>query len=224
MIVEFLSYSVALAAFPDFIDDRAAAMFETVSAHLPLKGAFTPGTGTLNRIIFVAFHADYAARDAAWLGLSRSTAWRDFLRDPATTIKDVESTILNPAAFSPLHQPEDVDAVIALREGAEPMIFELRTYKVKPGQMPSVIKTLRDEGNALTHEFVEWPVAYFTAETGVTNRVMMFWAYSSAAERAERKSRMLPDPRFQELGSRFNPNFSQQRAEFLIPTEFSPLR
>jgi NIPSNAP len=53
--------------------------------------------------------------------------------------------------------------------------------------------------------------------------VMMLWAYSSTSERAKRKSRMLPDPRFQELGSRFNPNFAEQRADFLIPTSFSPL-
>jgi hypothetical protein len=53
---------------------------------------------------------------------------------------------------------------------------------------------------------------------------MMLWAYSSMGERARRKANMLPDPRFQELGSRFNPNFPAQQSDFWIPTGFSPLR
>jgi hypothetical protein len=35
---------------------------------------------------------------------------------------------------------------------------------------------------------------------------------------------MLPDSRFQELGTRFNPNFSAQQSDFWWPTDFSPLR
>ena len=104
------------------------------------------------------------------------------------------------------------------------MLFELRTYTVIPGKMPNALRMLVEEGNPLTHEFVEWPVGYFTAETGITNRVMMLWAYTSASERARRKALMLPDPRFQELGSRFNLNFSEQRSELLEPYGASPLR
>jgi hypothetical protein len=223
MIVELISYRIAFSAFADFVEDHAAEMFRIMTTHLSLRGGFTPGSGELNRMTFLACHEDYRAKDEGWSSLAANVSWREFLRGPGSCLDAAESTILNPAAFSPLREPADVEAAITARQGQQPMLFELRTYTARPGQMPAVLKTLAEEGNPLTHQFVEWPVAYFTAETGLANRVMMLWAYSSTSERAKRKSRMLPDPRFQELGSRFNPNFAEQRADFLIPTSFSPL-
>lgn len=224
MIAEMISYRIAFPAFAEFCETHAGDMFGLMAAHLPLRGAFTPGSATLNRLVLLAFHEDYQARDEAWAGLSADTGWREFLRGAGAALEEAELTILNTAIFSPLRSVADVDAAIAKRRGAACMLFEMRTYTAHPGQMPIVLKTLAEEGNPLTHQFVEWPVAYFTAETGLANRVMMFWAYASASERAARKSRMLPDSRFQELGSRFNPNFAEQRSDFLIPTAFSPLR
>jgi hypothetical protein len=223
MIGELISYRIAFSAFADFVEDHAAEMFRMMEIHLSMCGAFTPGSGEMNCVTFLAFHADYKVRDEGWGSLAADPSWREFLRGPGSCLDVAESTILNLAAFSPLREPADIDAAIETRNGQHPMLFEMRTYTARPGQMPAVLKTLADEGNPLTHQFVEWPVAYFTAETGLANRVMMLWAYSSTSERAKRKSRMLPDPRFQELGSRFNPNFAEQRADFLIPTSFSPL-
>jgi hypothetical protein len=223
MIAELISFRASFPAFADFVEDHASEMFRIMSAHLPLRGAFTPGSGEMNRVTFLAFHFEYKARDKGWDSLAANPSWQAFLRGPGNCIDSAEVTILNPAAISPLREVADVDAAIATREGRQPMLFELRTYTARPGQMPAVFKTLAEEGNPLTHEFVEWPVAYFTAQTGLANRVMMLWGYSSTSERMPRKSRMLPDPRFQELGSRFNPNFAEQRSDFLIPTSFSPL-
>jgi NIPSNAP len=223
MIAEMISYRVAFPAFSDFVEQSAGEMFDLMKMHVPVRGAFTPGSAALNRLVLLAFHEDYGARDEAWASLAADTGWREFLRGAGAVLEEAESTVLNNAIFSPLRSLFDVDAVIAKRGGARPMLFEMRTYTAKPGRMATVLKTLDEEGNPLIHQFVEWPVAYFTAETGLANRVMMLWAYSSATERATRKSRMLPDPRFQELGSRFNPNFAAQRSDFLIPTAFSPL-
>lgn len=224
MIVELISYRIAFPAFADFVEDHAAEMFRIMTPHLSLRGGFTPGSGELNRMTFLACHEDYRTRDEGWNSLAANLSWRELLRGPASCLEAAESTILNPTAFSPLRESADIEAAIAVRQGQLPMLFELRTYTARPGQMPAVLKTLVEEGNPLTHQFVEWPVAYFTAETGLANRVMMLWAYSSTSERAQRKARMLPDPRFQELGSRFNPHFAEQQSEFLIPTSFSPLR
>ena len=223
MIAEFISYRISLADFADFFEQHAGGMFGIMATHLPMRGAFAAGSGMLNRMIFLSFHEDYKARDVVWSRLAEDATWREFLRGPGKPLEEAESTILNPASFSPLRDTADVDAAVARRLGQQPMLFELRTYTARPGLMSAVLKTLAEEGNPLTHQFVEWPVAYFTAETGLANRVMMLWAYSSTSERAARKSRMLPDPRFQELGSRFNPNFAEQRSDFLIPASFSPL-
>lgn len=223
MISEMISYRIAYPVFADFCEQSVAEMFDLMKMHVPLRGAFTPGSGELNKLVLLAFHEDYLARDEAWSSLADDRGWREFLRGAGAVLEEAESTILNSATFSPLRSLSDVDAAIARRDGAKPMLFEMRTYTARPGQMPTVLTMLAEEGNPLTHQFVEWPVAYFIAETGLANRVMMLWAYSSAIERATRKAQMLPDPRFQELGNRFNPNFAAQRSDFLIPTAFSPL-
>lgn len=225
MIFEMLATLVKPSRFLDFIDDGARTGFDLVRRHMPAIGLFRAGSGNLNQLFQLAAYDDYAQRAHAIEALAADPDWRAFRRDEGCAVVSEEATILNPAAFSPINDRAGLDA--ALASGADrghPMLFELRTYTARPGQMPLVMKTLSEEGNPLTHQFVEWPVAYFTAETGLANRVMMLWAYGSAAERARRKALMLPDPRFQELGSRFNHRFAEQRSDFLVPLSFSPLR
>lgn len=213
------------ACFLDFIDDGARTGFDLVLRHLPTFGLFRAGSGNLNQLFQLAAYDDYVHRADAIEALIADPDWRAFRRDKGCSVVNEEATILNPTAFSPILNRAGLNAALtSAADRSYPMLFELRTYTARPGQMPLVMKTLMDEGNPLTHQFVEWPVAYFTAETGLANRVMMLWGYGSAAERARRKAMMLPDPRFQELGSRFNPHFAEQRSDFLVPLPFSPLR
>jgi NIPSNAP len=225
MIVEVTEYELVHAERDGFLKDTAKVHFEAQAKHLPLVGAFTSGSGPRGRLIYLAAYEDYDKREGQLLGLEADPSWQSVQREASSTIVETATTILNPTAFSPIRTNADFDQAIARRDPSAPgWIFELRTYTAIPGKMPNVLKMLVEEGNPLTHQFVEWPVAYFLAETGLANRVMMLWAYSSLSERARRKTKMLPDPRFQELGSRFNPNFSAQQSDFWIPTGFSPLR
>ena len=224
MIAELIRTTFKPSTFDDYLAAHGEAAFTLARRHLPLVAAFRSGSGTAHALVELALYEDYQRRDDALTALRDDADWARFRREHGANADHQETTILNPIVFSPLTDLAGFEAAIADAAGRAPMLFELRTYTARPGQMPTVLHMLKEEGNPLTHQFVEWPVAYFTAETGLSNRVMMLWAYSSAAERARRKSRMLPDPRFQELGSRFNPNFAEQCSEFLIPTAYSPLR
>ena len=70
MIAEFISYRISLADFADFFEQHAGDMFGIMATHLPLRGAFAPGSGTMNRMTFLAFHEDYKARDTGWSRLA----------------------------------------------------------------------------------------------------------------------------------------------------------
>lgn len=225
MIVEVIEYNLKHEASDRFLSGKAKAHFDAQARHLPLVGAFTTGSGPRDRLIYLAAYEDYDKREGQLLGLAADPSWQSVQREASSAIGDTSTTILNPTAFSSIRTNLDFNQAIARRDPAAPgWIFELRTYIAIPGKMPNVFKMLVEEGIPLTHQFIEWPVAYFVAETGLANRVMMLWAYSSLGERARRKAKMLPDPRFQELGSRFNPNFSAQQSDFWMPTAFSPLR
>ncbi len=166
------------------------------------------GSGAGNQLVELAAHTDDAEFQDANLQLRGDADWLVHRRLTGRALLNENTTLLNPTLFSPLKTAEDVLSAIDRGKARDtPMLFGLRTYTSIPGKMPTVLKNLIEEGNPLTHQFVESPVGYFTAETGIANRVMILWAYSSAAERARRKALMLHDPRFQELGSRFNLNF-----------------
>jgi hypothetical protein len=225
MIVEITEYQLSHQTYESFLVSGAAAHYAAQARHLPLVAAFTTGSGTRERLIYLAAYDDYETRHSQMSELAGDPLWLSAQREAMSAISATSTTIVNPTFFSPIRTSADFDRAIAECSTHAPgWIFELRTYTAIPGRMPDVLKTLVEEGNPLTHQFVEWPVAYFVAETGLANRVMMLWAYSSLAERARRKAKMLPDARFQELGSRFNLNFSAQQSDFWWPAEFSPMR
>jgi hypothetical protein len=225
MIAELTYTRFRPANFHSFIEEHGHAHHALRQWHLPIVGVFRTASGERNQLVELCIYDDYDARDLAHARLWDDPDWRSFSAGPAAMALSEETTLLNPAAFSPLRDRDQLDAAIAQGAGRNaPMLFEMRTYTAIPGKMPTVLRMLQEEGNPLTHQFVEWPVAYFTAETGLANRVMMLWAYASGSERARRKARMLSDPRFQELGTRFNPNFAEQRSDFLLPFAYSPLR
>ena len=224
MLAELFVYQARHSQFADFLAEHASTHFKMIAEHLPLFGAFTAASGERSRLIHLAAYEDYESRQAGLAGLEANAALKSFSRGPGKALARLTTTLLNPTSFSPIRHVRDMHQAVALRASERSqMLFELRTYTAIPGKTPSALRMLAEEGNPLTHQFVEWPAAYFMAETGRANRIMMLWAYSSAAERARRKAQMLPDPRFQELGARFNPHFCNQQSDLWTPTQFSPI-
>jgi hypothetical protein len=199
--------------------------FPAARRHSEIFGVFEAASGTLNKLILLSAYPDYATYDRETHALKQDAQWNAFRDQTREAVLEESQAFLNPAGCSPIKHMGQVRSEAALDSGtADGMLFELRTYTTIPGKMPRALKMLAEEGNPLTHQFVERPILYLTSETGLSNQIFMLWAYSSADERARRKSRMLPDPRFRELGARFNLNFSQQESVFWRPTPYSPLR
>jgi hypothetical protein len=225
MIVQLLISHFRASDMGRCVDAYAHQGFPAARCHSTVFGIFTAASGPVNRLMQLVAYADYADLARAQRALTDDTQWTAFRGQIRDAILDESSTILNPTNFSPIRTMDHVTSATGLASDTPGgMLFELRTYTAFPGKLPRALKMLVEEGNPLTHQFVERPVAYLTSETGISNQILMLWAYSSAQERANRKSRMLPDPRFRELGARFNPNFSQQESAFWQPENYSPLR
>ncbi len=213
------------ADIPNCLEKFSAFGFPAIRRNAVLFGVFISITGCLNELICLSAFDNYADRDRSHERLRHDPQWLEFVEHTQKALLEQSLTLLNPSPVSPLRSMKHVEDNLALASNVPGgMLFELRTYTCHPGKLPRAMQMLGEEGNPLTHQFVERPVAYFTAETGVCNQILMLWGYRDAQERAQRKSHMLPDLRFRELGARFNFNFLRQESVFWRPLPYSPLR
>ena len=77
------------------------------------------------------------------------------------------------------------------------MIFDHRTYRVRPGTLPKQMTLYKEFGYAAQCRNLGEPVLYATTEVGDVNTYVHIWAYKDIADRAERRAAMLADPDWQ---------------------------
>lgn len=77
------------------------------------------------------------------------------------------------------------------------MIFDHRTYTVRPGTMAKHLELYEKHGKAPQERHLGKPVLYGVTETGPLNTYVHVWAYQEAADRAARRAAMQADPEWQ---------------------------
>ncbi len=77
------------------------------------------------------------------------------------------------------------------------MIFDHRTYRVRPGTLPKQMALYKEFGYAAQCRNLGKPVLYATTEVGDVNSYVHVWAYKDIAERAAKRAAMLADPDWQ---------------------------
>jgi len=106
------------------------------------------------------------------------------------------------------------------------MYYELRTYTIAPTKLGDWLALYKREALPVQQEYLGQLVGFFTTEFGVANQVVHIWAYTSLDDRAERRAKMMSDPRWQEF-SRLNKELGAVMAldsRMMRPTDFSPLK
>lgn len=77
------------------------------------------------------------------------------------------------------------------------MIFDHRTYTVKPGTLAKQLALYEEHGRGPQERHLDKPIFYAVTETGGLNTYVHVWAYDSAADREKRRSAMQADPEWQ---------------------------
>lgn len=103
------------------------------------------------------------------------------------------------------------------------MIYEMRTYRLKAGTMPTYLKLVQEEGIALQKQHLGNLVGYFFSEIGVLNQIVHIWAYESLDDREKRRDALAADPRWQEFAPKIQACMDTMENKILKPTDFSPL-
>ena len=77
------------------------------------------------------------------------------------------------------------------------MLFDHRTYTVKPGTIAKQLALYDEHGRAPQERHLGKPIYYAITETGPINTYVHVWAYQSAADREQRRAAMQADPDWQ---------------------------
>ena len=74
------------------------------------------------------------------------------------------------------------------------MLLDVRTYKCKPGRVPAQLEIYKKFGYPVQLRYMGEPLCYAVAESGELNTFTHVWVYESAADREEKRGRMVKDP------------------------------
>jgi NIPSNAP len=97
------------------------------------------------------------------------------------------------------------------------MIYEIRTYRLKPGSVGEVEKRY---GEALPHrQKYSDLAAFWHTEIGPLNEIVHVWPYADLAERARVRAAMAQDPNWP---PRMPDLILTMQSEILVPFPFSP--
>ena len=104
------------------------------------------------------------------------------------------------------------------------MILEHRLYTFRPGTVDAWLEKYRTEGLPVQKRHLNRFVGLYVSEIGCLHRTVLMWAYSSLADRENRRAAMYADPDWQEFIAKIWALNAIQKQEVTImnPASFSP--
>lgn len=102
------------------------------------------------------------------------------------------------------------------------MLLDVRTYRVKPGQLKAQFEVYEKYGKPAQTKHLGQPLAFLRTETGDPNEYVHIWVYENAADREKKRAAMMADPGWQdylrrsaELGA-----LVSQTNKLMLPVDF----
>jgi hypothetical protein len=104
------------------------------------------------------------------------------------------------------------------------MIYEMRTYDVKPGLLNAYLKIFNDVG-LLARKPHNNLVGFWFTEFGELSQVVHLWSWASLDQRAVLRAELMQDPRWaQDFLPIATPMLDGMKSVILNPATFSPLQ
>lgn len=160
--------------------------------------------GPLNQIIHVWPYADSAERDRIRAEAAKSPSWPPAIGE---FIVSMNSEIFIPAPFSP-----------TLKAGKNGPFYEMRSYTLKPGKMPEMLKSWSEAIEART-KLSPLTIAMHT-ELGNLNKFVHIWSYKSLDERNAVRDKGRETGVWPPKGG--GDRLVAQENKILLPAPFSP--
>lgn len=104
------------------------------------------------------------------------------------------------------------------------MYYEIRTYRIKTGTLPTYLKLVKEEGIALQKRYLGDLIAYFYSEIGPLNQIVHIWAYPSLDVREQRRLALSQDPDWQAFAPKIQALMEEMENKIMKAAAFSPLQ
>ena len=77
------------------------------------------------------------------------------------------------------------------------MLVDVRTYRCRPGTINAHLALYEEYGLAPQYRCLGTPLAFLRGESGDPNEYVHIWVYENAADREERRKKMVADTEWQ---------------------------
>lgn len=103
-------------------------------------------------------------------------------------------------------------------------VYEKRTYSVKVGQMPEMIRLYTNEGWPALDSggFSKNLVGYFTSDTGQLHQLIHLWRFDSDSDRRDFWKRLFADEEFMAFAVKIRPLIDTQDVQLLLSAPWGP--
>lgn len=103
-------------------------------------------------------------------------------------------------------------------------VYEKRTYSVKVGQMPEMIRLYTNEGWPALDSggFSKNLVGYFTSDTGQLHQLIHLWRFDSDSDRRDFWKRLFADEDFMAFAVKIRPLMDTQDVQLLLSAPWGP--
>jgi len=102
------------------------------------------------------------------------------------------------------------------------MIFDHRTYELRPGRLREFLALYEKEGLPVQKKHLGKLVGFFTTEIGNVNEIVHIWAHEDRADRPQRCAAMAADSAWQAYLQESREYMKHMNNKILVPTSFSP--
>jgi hypothetical protein len=103
------------------------------------------------------------------------------------------------------------------------MFYEIRTYRLKVGTLPTYLKLVEEEGIAIQRGHLGQLIGYFQSEIGPLNQIVHIWAFASLDDRERRRNALAADPAWQLFAPKIQACLEEMESKVMRPANFSPL-
>ncbi|TWT61271.1 NIPSNAP family protein [Rubinisphaera italica] len=189
---------------------------------------FVPYENDKNQLVYFLSFPSREARDQSFKEFVNDPAWKSAFaksREDGPLVEKVESVFLTETDFSPKEGFKSAD---------DARLFELRTYTATPGHLSNLDARFRDHTIELFEKHGINNIAYFHLmpdQEGAEKTLVYLIAHKSIMDRGVSFKAFGQDPVWQEARKASEENAGGSLTEkggvnfeFLVPTDFSPVK
>ena len=213
MIYELRTYTLVPGTLPEYLRlQREVGRPIRGDRFGKFEGAWSTEFGTLNQYVHLWSYADAGDRQRQRAELGKDERWKnEFLAATRSMVLVQENKLLFPVEGVPFTAPE-----------GSGHIYELRTYRTHYQKSPEWLSHFRAVLPA-RQEYSKL-VSVWSSDVGSLNQLVHLWVYDDLNQRAQVRTRVLEDSRWQDYLARSVPLLQEQQSVVLIPAAHSPLQ